>query len=137
MSAGFPVDLGEGVVEITHVQRQDEISFPQNIRTGQGKRMRGREVESAIEVDNRRAGGIGQFHQLVKGILMPSQIVGHDDRVIALVEMGRSAEAGEAAKELRQHVPDFKLEVWARRQYYQDPERLRRDLEALQSAGLG
>jgi hypothetical protein len=62
---------------------------------------------------------------------------GHDDRVIALVEMGRTAEVREAARELRQKIPDFNIDSWAKRQYYQDPERLRRDLEALRSAGLG
>jgi len=60
----------------------------------------------------------------------------HDDRIITLFEMGRKAEAMEAAQKLLQFHPSFRTEEWAKRQYYQDPEQLNRDLEALRSAGL-
>jgi len=61
---------------------------------------------------------------------------GHDDRIIALVEMGQQDAAAQAAIKLLQYYPDFHTEDWAKRQYYDDRERLRRDVEALRSAGL-
>ena len=45
-------------------------------------------------------------------------------------------DARQAAEELLNRIPDFKIEFWTKRQYYNDPERLRRDVEALRSAGL-
>ncbi len=60
----------------------------------------------------------------------------HDDRIITLVEMGRDAEAEEAAKKLLQIHLDFRTEAWAKRQFYKAPARLEKDLIALRHTGL-
>ncbi len=112
----------EGIVLIEEARRLDPHHSPWVLGVlGHGLRLAGR-YDEALAVFSE--------HQTIR----PTSA--HDDRIITLVEMGRDAEAEEAAKKLLRIHPDFRTEVWAKRQFYKDPARLEKDLMALRHAGL-